>query len=231
MKIVSAFVFSLSAALLTGSAQANLISNGSFETASGNSSLPTGNGSQLLSGSTAIADWTVFGGPGFDGAAWLPNGNGYGVSTPFGNYFLDLTGYNDDQPYFGVEQTISTVAGQNYTLTFDLGVDQSSGLYNGPISVTASAGSTSEVLGPYNPPGIGNQWGGFTLNFTATSASTLISIQGEEGDQYIGLDNVAVNGGAPATPEPSTWAMMLIGFAGFAFVGYRKKKDGSFAAA
>jgi hypothetical protein len=61
----------------------------------------------------------------------------------------------------------------------------------------------------------------------------LISIQGEEGDQYIGLDNVAVNGGAPATPEPSTWAMMLIGFAGFAFVGYRKakKKDGSFAAA
>jgi hypothetical protein len=120
-----------------------LISNGSFETASGDSSLPTGNGSQLLSGSTAIADWTVFGGPGFDGVAWLPNGNGYGVSTPFGNYFLDLTGYNDDQPYFGVEQTITTVAGQNYTLTFDLGVDQGSGAYKGPISVTASAGSTS----------------------------------------------------------------------------------------
>ena len=66
--------------------------------------------------------------------------------------------------------------------------------------------------------------GAFTLDFTATSASTLISIQGEQGDQYIGLDNVAVNEVSGAVSEPSTWAMMLIGFTGFAFVGYRKAK-------
>jgi hypothetical protein len=224
MKMTPALILSLSVALLAGSAHANLISNGSFEDASAGSSLPTGNGSQLPSGSTDIADWTVLGGPGFDGVAWLPNDNGYGVSTLFGNLFLDLTGYDDQTPYFGVSQTISTVAGQNYTLTFDLGVDQSDSRYDGPISVTASAGSTSQVLGPYDPPGAGNQWGAFTLNFTANSASTLISIQGEQGDQYIGLDNVAVNGASGAVPETSTWAMMLIGFAGFAFVGYRKAK-------
>jgi hypothetical protein len=234
MKVISALALSLSATLLAGGVQAaNLIQNGSFETASDGSTLPTGNGSQLPSGNTDIADWTVFGGPGFDGVAWLPNSNGYGVNTPFGSYFLDLTGYNDTAPYFGVEQTISTVAGQNYSLTFDLGVDQSSGIYNGPVSVTASAGSTSQVLGPYDPAGVGNQWGAFTLNFTASSASTLISIQGEQGDQYIGLDNVAVNGASGAVPETSSWAMMLIGFAGFAFVGYRKaqKNKTGFAAA
>jgi hypothetical protein len=36
-----------------------------------------------------------------------------------------------------------------------------------------------------------------------------------------------------AVPEPSTWAMMLLGFAGLGFVGYRqaKKKGASFAPA
>jgi hypothetical protein len=32
---------------------------------------------------------------------------------------------------------------------------------------------------------------------------------------------IAVN---PAVPEPSTWAMMLIGFAGLGFAGYRRTK-------
>jgi uncharacterized membrane protein len=30
----------------------------------------------------------------------------------------------------------------------------------------------------------------------------------------------------PATPETSTWAMMLLGFAGLAFAGYRRAKAG-----
>ena len=30
----------------------------------------------------------------------------------------------------------------------------------------------------------------------------------------------------PAIPEASTWAMMLLGFAGLGFAGYRKSKAG-----
>jgi hypothetical protein len=30
--------------------------------------------------------------------------------------------------------------------------------------------------------------------------------------------------GSGAVPEPSTWAMMLIGFAGLAFAGYRRAR-------
>ncbi len=175
----------------------NLIVNGSFEKAAKGFTPPTGNGEQIAAGVSAIAGWTVFGGQSGDGVAWLPNGNGYGVTTPFKSDFLDLTGYHDGQPYFGVEQTIKTVVGTTYDLTFHLGVDNSSQIYNGPISVTASAGSTRQTFG-YDPKKTGNQWGGFTLEFTATSAKTLISIQGLSGDQYIGLDQVAVvavNGG------------------------------------
>jgi hypothetical protein len=31
------------------------------------------------------------------------------------------------------------------------------------------------------------------------------------------------------TPEPSTWAMMLLGFAGLGFAGYRKAQGGRIA--
>jgi hypothetical protein len=34
---------------------------------------------------------------------------------------------------------------------------------------------------------------------------------------------------AVATPEPSTWAMLLLGFAGVCFIGYRKAKSGQTA--
>ena len=42
-----------------------------------------------------------------------------------------------------------------------------------------------------------------------------------------------VNLGEPAVvsaPEPSTWAMMLIGFAGLGFVGYRRARAVALAA-
>jgi hypothetical protein len=34
-------------------------------------------------------------------------------------------------------------------------------------------------------------------------------------------------GPAPAVPEPSTWAMMLLGFAGLGFMAYRRKSKAS----
>jgi hypothetical protein len=92
-------------------AEANLIDNGSFESASPGSALPTGNGVALPTGSTAMAGWMVFGGLTTDGLAWLPNGDIFSVATPFGTNFLDLTGYHDEPPYFGVTQTIATTPG------------------------------------------------------------------------------------------------------------------------
>jgi hypothetical protein len=33
--------------------------------------------------------------------------------------------------------------------------------------------------------------------------------------------------GASAVPELSTWAMLILGFAGIGFIGYRRKQNGS----
>jgi hypothetical protein len=59
------------------------------------------------------------------------------------------------------------------------------------------------------------------LSFTATSIT--VNVNGDNlavGDKLI-LDVTA--GSAPVVPEPSTWAMLLLGFAGLGFVGYRRK--------
>jgi hypothetical protein len=59
------------------------------------------------------------------------------------------------------------------------------------------------------------------LSFTATSIT--VNVAGDNlavGDQLI-LD-VTTAGSTPIVPEPSTWTMMLLGFAGLWFVGYRR---------
>jgi hypothetical protein len=195
---------------VTHPAQAvNLVNNGSFESTSSNRSLP--------SGSTTISGWTVV----TKEIAWLPSG-AFGVTTPFGNSLIDLTGLFDAKPYGGITQTINTTVGETYNLSFYLGNFQS---YSGSISVLAAAGSTNQTF-TYNPVGTsGSQWSPFNLNFTATSAATPITFTGLTSTTglYIGLDNVAVESvnSATSVPEPFTIVGTIIG--GTAALRLRKK--------
>jgi len=54
-------------------------------------------------------------------------------------------------------------------------------------------------------------------------------VTGGAGDPLTALDNFAVTFAAGGVPEPSTWAMMLIGFAGLGFAGYRRSQKASAA--
>jgi hypothetical protein len=60
--------------------------------------------------------------------------------------------------------------------------------------------------------------GQHTLSLQATR---LFAPGGGVVSQY--FDNVSLNVVAAAVPEASTWAMMILGFAGVGFVGYRRK--------
>ncbi|CUT11440.1 hypothetical protein BF49_2520 [Bradyrhizobium sp.] len=40
-----------------------------------------------------------------------------------------------------------------------------------------------------------------------------------DGDHASGLDNIAIT----AIPDPSTWALMILGFAGIGFMSYRRR--------
>ena len=63
---------------------------------------------------------------------------------------------------------------------------------------------------------------------TILSNVTKLQIRGEyiSGGEAEGLDNVRLM--TAAVPEPSTWAMMLLGFAGVGFMTYRRRKQVSF---
>jgi hypothetical protein len=204
-------------AMAAATAHAAVITNGSFETnapTSGNSFTPG-------IGSTQITGWTVINNDGSTtnnghNVLWISNG-GFGLFTPFGTAFIDLTGTTDATPFDGLTQEVSTVVGQSYNLTFDLGVQGTTGVFGGPVSVTASAGATSGTFldtGEITPDSTtinGTVWTPETLAFTATSASTAISLVGETGIQFIGLDNVSLGS---SVPEPATWVMMLVGLGG-----------------
>jgi hypothetical protein len=43
----------------------------------------------------------------------------------------------------------------------------------------------------------------------------------------VGINDLGDVVGWAVAPEPSTWAMMLLGFAGLGFVGYRRARAGN----
>jgi len=207
------------ASLAGGAAQAqNLITNGSFELF--DDAHPfivyTDDTARYFPGSTGILGWTVTAGT--DIALSGPT-NSYGDYASDGSYSLELTGYEDSNPFGGVSQTIATVAGRHYRLTFDLGnnVRYVNELYDDAI--LASAGATSQtftnpIYDHSNNPA--QSWATETMDFVATGSSTLITLHGGisgANQAAIGLDNVSVvQLDSSAAPEPASWALMLAGF-------------------
>jgi hypothetical protein len=194
-------------------ADGNLIINGSFELGNFVPNHPSDDTMTLPVGATDMTGWTVISG----GLAWIGPSNPFGLSASDGGYFLDLSGYHDNAPWAGVEQTIPTTIGAQYQLSLDIGT--SPPYDSAPVSVLVTAGSASTTF--TSTPLNVNQWETFVFDFTATSSSTSISLTGlaTDGEKYIGLDNVSVE----PVPEPGTLAL----FAGsglLALVGWRRSR-------
>ena len=192
------------------SLQANAITNGSFESPL----VAAGGFTDFASGSTGITGWTVVGAAGgvsiISGTLTQPC-----CSFPAedGAQLLDLTG-DGTNAVEGVEQTISTISGTNYTLTFWVGnvdnpgnglgttstVNVNLGGLNGTLldSVTNSSTNSTTLT-----------WQMFTTSFTAAgSTTTLDFLNGDPSNDNInGLDNIVVNA-TSAVPEPSSVALL-----------------------
>src|SRR5450755_994983 len=99
------------------SLQANLLTNGSFESPV----VPTGSFTDFASGSTGITGWTVVGAAG--GVAVI-NGTFAQECCTFpaadGTQWVDVTGLNTNSAE-GVQQTVATTLGTQYTLSFEIG--------------------------------------------------------------------------------------------------------------
>jgi hypothetical protein len=187
--------------LAATAAHANLLSNGSFELGSfvnqGNDTM------SLAAGSSVITGWTVV----TDTTAWIGPTNPFGLTASDGSFFLDLTNYQTGAPFAGMSQVIATTPGATYSLSFDLG---GSTFWGRPDAITASAAGTSAT---FTTPltGTNNDWQHVSMQFTASSSSTTVLLQGVTGWQYIGLDNASVDLVSAPVPEPGTWALMLAG--------------------
>ena len=95
-----------------------------------------------------------------------------------------------------------------------------SGSSTGPDSFTApSSGS------------YWTQWGHYSYTFVANASSVTFQFQDilpTTNGYDLGLDSVTLTG---SVPEPATWALMLIGFGGLGFAGYRASRKSVPAAA
>jgi hypothetical protein len=181
-------VFALASA--SGSHAANLIKDGGFEKPPS----PSGYFNTYAIGQK-IEQWIVVGTSG--NVATVNNFNEGGVlwTAHRGKAFLDLTGTCDCGANSGVAQTVKTVPGTTYQLTFWVvntvipgqGDTSTVDVYNGSTLLiaaenTAGQGSTKEV------------WKKFQVSFMATAATTTLSfINGDPpGDEQDGLDDVSL---------------------------------------
>ena len=234
----SLIVFGLISAL-TGTAQAAVVSSsfGPFSAGANNTNnditfdvISTPN---LYPGTSNIHTGSVpssINGVTFSGTAIIVNnapGTAAGISaTPAG----DLTNY------------MSILGGKSETLAFAT-AQTSFGLYWGSIdaynevqfllgnsSVATYFGNTLNAVPP-----VGSN--GDQFNQLALSTNAYISFSGLTFDKVIlsssgnsfEFDNISYGGGRTlfqnGIPEPSTWAMMILGFAGVGFMAYRRRSQ------
>jgi hypothetical protein len=98
------------------------------------------------------------------------------------------------------------------------------------LTLTDAGGQTSSLIVPASVGSGGAQpengsvlyFGFYDLSDTYTS----IAFNNSNTSDVFGFDNFTVGLEAqvnPGVPEPSTWAMMILGFAGIGFMGYRRR--------
>lgn len=201
---------------------AALIADGGFETPV----LTYGAVQDFGAGST-IDDWTVLGDPlgnnvDLDQTFYAESYNGMNqFNAREGSNCVDLTGGWNTGPNSGVQQTISTVEGTTYQLSFSVGRGTGNNYYANPATVDLSINGGPRVpfTNSNSTTGMIN-WEDFTTSYMATGSSTTIAfLNGTPIDTMLaGLDNVSIT----IIPEPST-IVMLAGLSVALLLAFRRR--------
>ncbi len=223
-----AILIAVGASLLVAvsSAQANLLTNGSFETPA----VPVGSFTTFPVGSALIPGWSVFGPAGTNVAIVSGSFSQNGVSFPAqdGLQWLDLTG-NGANSAEGVSQNVATTVGNLYQLSLYVGNTTGGGVFGTTSTVNVSLNGVPTFVDVNDTVSATTlNWELFTHPFIATGASTTLGFQNGDpsNDNSNGLDNVVLLDLGPAVsrvPEPGTLALLAIGLAAFGMARNRRK--------
>jgi hypothetical protein len=148
--------------------------------------------------------------------------NNFGITTFSGNS-VDLDGSTGTgfSPSGELQSTTSLALG-NYFVSFEISANQRSAPLQG-VTVNIGNSAASEVT--FTPST--NGYDLMTLVFHNVSGQLSFTADGPSTQMGPMLDNVLVTG----VPEPTTWAMIILGFFGVGFMAYRRKNDPTFRVA
>lgn len=155
--------------------------------------------------------WTQFGNTGFSTVDTV---------NPFAGTFAASFGPVGSTG--GITQTLSTVIGNVYTLSFYLANGTAFGPAIAGSSFSATVGSTTFSL-PSDFFAFDYAPTPFTVIYTADSTSTAVTFTFRNDPNFWYLDNVTIAETA-AVPEPASWAMMVAGFGLIGGAARRRRK-------
>lgn len=212
-KATGGFVLSGLLLLATVPVYADIL-NGSFETPV----VVPGTFQLFPVGSVLIPNWTVVG-VGTQHVAIVSGSftqNGVTFPAQSGSQWLDLTGL-DVNSTEGVSQSVATIAGHLYQLSYFIGNTTGGGIFGATSTVNVQLNGVqtfSDTNSAVNPTSL--TWQQFTHTFTATGATTTLAFRNGDpaSDNSNGLDNITLLDLGPAVtpvPEPATLFLLVFG--------------------
>jgi PEP-CTERM motif len=218
---------------------ANLVLNGGFESSTNTQSTHLSNPDTSVTGWTSTGSFVLYctaaAGTTCDetsilgGAQLKGPANGYDnglTSSPQGGAYMAF----DATPYYhgAFTQTIAGLTvGDSYTLSFYMAGAQEAGAPGATTaSITATLGNETFTTRTIDTPNAGfSPWNLYSTTFTYTGGGDILSFLATGGPNgsppYALLDGVSLT----AIPEPSTWLMILVGFAGLGLAARARRRS------
>jgi hypothetical protein len=214
MRKTSLFIFTIVLLSVTRAEAyaTNLILNGGFE----NGVYTAGNGNPYVPVAWTAATPFIYGSGDYDGTGiyGAPHSGSYNLSIGNFDYQASTIGLAS------ISQTFSDTAGQAYNGVFYVYYGaaraDANAFFRASIDATTMVSLTDTT---------GNTYVAENFSFTGTGSDTLTFSAQTNPSEWM-VDDVSISSASGAIPEPSTWALMMVGFAGLGFASYHRTRVG-----